>query len=155
MPEAFAQNQTLQGRVLLVLAAWGALNLVGGGIIALRGSDQLQSFGQVCAAWGIINLLIGGIQTFTQRGANVPPSLSTALAGAVVNGRIITGFWVTDFATILIGIFFLAPQIAIRSASLQGLGKGLIVQGIGLGLIDTVLFFANTGYTQQLVRLVQ
>jgi hypothetical protein len=154
MREAFTTYQSFQHTALTVLAIWGGINLVAGGAVYLRASGQWQSFGGICAAWGIVNLLIGGIQLITQRNPAVPEALGAALKGGISNLQLVTGFWISDFATVAIGIVFLLPQIAIRSEGLQGIGKGLILQGAFLAIFDAFLLAGINGYVQTLIKLV-
>ncbi len=154
MREAFTQYQGFQQTALTVMAVWGGINLVGGGVLWLRAAGQWHSFGGICAAWGIVNLAIGGIQLLTQRNAAAPEVLGTALKGGITNLQLVTGFWISDFATIAIGIVFLLPQIALRNDGLQGAGKGLILQGAFLAIFDIFLLAGINGYVQALIKLV-
>lgn len=140
---------------LLILAVWGATNLVAGAFFYRRTSGQPRHFWQVALVWGAVNTLIGVPQYLDLAGPTAPPeTLSRALADGLGTARLLSGAFVSDLATMLVG-GLLAWRIVTRgSERLQGWGKGLIAQGLWLAVFDGFLLSLNGGYVRDLLGLV-
>ena len=140
---------------LLILAVWGVTNLVAGVFFSRRTSGQPRYFWQVAFVWGVVNALIGVPQYLDLAGPAAPPAtLSGALTEALGTARLLSGAFVSDLATMLVG-GLLAWRIVTRdSERLQGWGKGLVVQGLWLAVFDGFLLALNGVYVRDLLGLV-
>ena len=143
-----------ESAALLILAVWGVSNLVAGVFLSRRTSGQQRCFWQVAAVWGAVNALIGLPQYLDLAGpAAAPATLAQALADGVSTARILSGAFIADLATMLIGGLLAWRQVTRESERLQGWGKGLIAQGLWLAVFDGILLALNGGYIRDLLGL--
>ena len=140
---------------LLILAVWGVSNLLAGVFFSRSTSGQQRYFWQVAAAWGAVNALIGIPQYLDLAGPTAAPAtLAQALADGLSTVRILSGAFVSDLATMLVGGLLAWRQVTRESERLQGWGKGLIAQGLWLAVFDGLLLALNGGYVRDLFGLV-
>ena len=153
--EAYALYSQRESAALLILALWGLSNLVAGVFFSLRTSGQPRYFWQVAALWGIVNVLIGVPQYLDLGGPPTEPAtLAQALRDALGTARLLSGAFVSDLATMLVGGLLTWRKVTRDSERLQGWGKGLIVQGLWLAVFDGVLLEINGEYARELFGLV-
>lgn len=121
------------------VAAWGAANVVGGSALAVSGRGPgVSAFGQQCATWGAINLAIAGFGFWRSRSKPADlPRLRTIL---LVNAALDVGYMAVGVALIGSVRGRTDPHAEVR----RGHGAAIIVQGAGLGAIDTVYAAAVT-----------
>ena len=152
--EAYRLYADRESAALLILAVWGMSNLVAGVFLSRRTSGQVRYFWQVAAAWGAVNTLIGLPQYLDLAGPAAPTTLAQALADGLSTARILSGAFVSDLATMLVGGLLAWRQVTRESERLQGWGKGLIAQGLWLAVFDGILLALNGGYVRDLFRFV-
>ena len=152
--EAYRLYAERESAALLILAVWGMSNLVAGVFLSRRTSGQARYFWQVAAAWGAVNTLIGLPQYLDLAGPAAPTTLAQALADGLSTARILSGAFVSDLATMLVGGLLAWRQVTRESERLQGWGKGLIAQGLWLAVFDGILLALNGGYVRDLFRFV-
>ena len=154
--EAYRMYSHQESGSLLVLAAWGIANLVAGAFFSRRTAGQYRAFWQVALLWGAVNTLIGLPQYLDLAGPTAPPAtLAGALEDALGTARLLSGAFVSDLATMLVGGLLAWRTVTRGTERLRGWGKGLIVQGLWLAVFDGVLISLNGGYTQALLGLVK
>lgn len=153
--DAYSLYTQRESTALLILAVWGVSNLVAGAFFSRRSSGQPRHFWQVAVLWGAVNILIGIPQYLDLAGPPAQPAtLAEALRDGVGIARLLSGAFVSDLATMLVG-GLLAWRIVTRdSERLQGWGKGLVVQGLWLAVFDGVLLALNGGYVWALIGAV-
>lgn len=144
-----------ESAALLILAIWGVTNLVAGAFFSRRTSGQARRFWQVAALWGAVNTLIGAPQYLDLTGPPATPAtLAEALTGGLGTARLLSGAFISDLATMLIGGSLAWRTVTRDSERLQGWGKGLIAQGLWLAVFDGLLLSLNGSYLQGLLGLV-
>ena len=152
--EAYRLYSHRESAALLILAVWGVSNLVAGAFFSRRTSGQARHFWQVATAWGAVNALIGVPQHLDLAG---PPAIPTTLAQALTDGvgtaRLLSGAFISDLATMLVGGLLAWRMVARDSERLQGWGKGLIAQGLWLAVFDGILLAINGSYVRDLLNL--
>lgn len=137
-----------------VLLAWGILSLVAGVLFARKaGGVRARSFWQVCAVWGIVDVVISA-SGFLGNAAGSPDSLAAAVAEASRTQALVSGFFVSDLATMLVGLLLNVRVVALPSERLQGWGRGLLLQGLFFALFDAVLLSTNGAYLRNLLAFV-
>ena len=153
--EAYRLYAERESAALLILAVWGVSNLVAGVFLSRRTSGQARYFCQVAAAWGAVNTLIGLPQYLDLAGPTAAPAtLDQALADGLSTARILSGAFVSDLATMLVGGLLAWRQVTRESERLQGWGKGLIAQGLWLAVFDGILLALNGGYVRDLFGFI-
>ncbi|QIN79011.1 hypothetical protein GBA65_11300 [Rubrobacter marinus] len=114
---------------------------------------QLRYFWQVAALWAV-NTLIGLPQYLDLAGPATPPAtLAEALRDGLGTARLLSGAFVSDLATMLVGALLAWRTVTRDSERLQGWGKGLVVQGLWLAVFDGVLLAINGEYVGSLLVL--
>lgn len=152
--EAYRLYTHRESVALLILAVWGVTNVVAGALFFRRTSGQPRHFWQVAALWGAVNALIGLPQYLDLAGPPAPPAtLAKALGDGVGTARLLSGAFVSDLTTMLVGGLLAWRRVARDSERLQGWGKGLVVQGAWLAVFDGVLLALNGGYVRDLLVL--
>ena len=152
--EAYRLYSHRESEALLILAVWGVGNLVAGAFFSRRTTGQPRHFWQVVALWGAVNALIGVPQYLDLAGPPAPPAtLTEALRDAVGIARLLSGAFVSDLATMLVGGLLAWRVVTRDSERLQGWGKGLVVQGLWLAVFDGVLLALNGDYVRDLLAL--
>ena len=153
--EAYRLYAHRESAALLILAVWGVSNLAAGAFLSRRQSGRPRHFWQVAALWGAVNAVIGLPQYLDLAGPAAPPAtLAQALADGMSTARLLSGAFISDLATMLVGGLLAWRQVARESERLQGWGKGLVAQGLWLAVFDGVLLALNGGYVQDLLGLV-
>ena len=123
---------------LVRLIAWGALNVLLGTLLlsillaGRRRSPLLQQFAIQLGAWGLVELAIAAV---AWRGLALRD-----LAGAVHLDRLL---WLNigldaGYAGVGVSLAILGWQLG-RRLGLVGAGLGVVVQGVGLAVLDMVL----------------
>ena len=123
---------------LVRLIAWGALNVLLGTLLlsillaGRRRSPLLQQFAIQLGAWGLVELAIAAV---AWRGLALRD-----LAGAVHLDRLL---WLNigldaGYAGVGVTLAILGWQLG-RRLGLVGAGLGVVVQGVGLAVLDMVL----------------
>ena len=123
---------------LVRLIAWGALNVLLGTLLlsillaGRRRSPLLQQFAIQLGAWGLVELAIAAV---AWRGLALRD-----LAGAVHLDRLL---WLNigldaGYAGVGVALAILGWQLG-RRLGLVGAGLGVVVQGVGLAVLDMVL----------------
>lgn len=158
MSEAMLEAHNLyshrESAALLILALWGVTNLVAGTFFSRRTSGQPKHFWQVAVLWGAVNSLIGIPQYLDLAGPPTEPAtLAEALGDGLGTARLLSGAFVSDLATMLVGGLLAWRRVTRDSERLQGWGKGLVVQGAWLAVFDGVLLALNGGYVRDLLAL--
>ncbi len=137
-----------QERVLGILLAWGATNVVvGAGASQARGIASRQVAWQALA-WGAIDLLIAivGRRSARRKASDATPaSTREAVVGFQ---RVLAINAVLDIGYIVGGTSFAAT--AGRDRRRLGVGIGIVLQGIFLALYDTVLLARTSAWNTQL-----
>lgn len=152
--EAYRSYSHRESAALLILAIWGVSNLLAGVVFSRRTSGQPKHFWRIAVAWGAVNTLIGLPQYLDLAGPAAPPdTLSGALGDALGVARLLSGAFVSDLATMLVGGLLAWRAVTRESARLQGWGKGLVAQGLWLAVFDGVLLSLNGGYVRDLLGL--
>ncbi len=152
--EAYLLYSRRESAALLILAVWGVSNLLVGVFLSRRTLGQPRRFWQVAVPWGAVNTLIGLPQYLDLAGTIAPPAtLAEALQDGVGTARLLSGAFVSDLGTMLIGGLFAWRVVTRASERLQGWGKGLVVQGLWLAVFDGVLLALNGGYVRDLLAL--
>jgi|GEM_PF-3538960 len=145
-----------QYTAIIILASWGILNAIVGGILAwrTRGHGRAPYFWQVCIAWGVVNAIIAIPQIFALPHTGSPATLAQGLQDGFSQSRFLAGFWISDFATILVGVLWLSRKVTITDDRWQGFGAGLVLQGGFLAIFDIVLLTITNNYYQDLLKLI-
>lgn len=121
------------------VAAWGAANVVGGSVLAASGRGPgISAFGQQSAAWGAINLAIAGFGFWRSR--RKPTDLPRLRTILLVNAALDVGYMAVGAGLMASVKGRTDPHAEAR----RGHGAAIIVQGAGLGAIDTVYAAAVT-----------
>jgi hypothetical protein len=148
LEEFTEQSRSIQQRGMLVLGSWAALNVAGGGLLALTAGGATRSFALMSMGWGGVN----GALALTAGSAEPPEAEIQALlkrqrlmenlflfnAGLDV-GYMFAGLWMT--------------QLAGRSSKpdrLKGFGYSIVMQGAFLFIFDLVMFFVMHSHGQAL-----
>ena len=153
--EAYRSYSHRESAALLILSIWGVSNLLAGVLFSRRTSGQPRYFWQVAVAWGAVNTLIGLPQYLDLAGPIAPPgSVAEALGDALGTARLLSGAFISDLATMLVGGLLAWRTVTRESERLQGWGKGLVAQGLWLAVFDGVLLAINGGYVRDLIGLV-
>lgn len=132
---------------LMRVAGWGGLNVAGGLALAWASSRSAQqarwSFGMMSAGWGVVNIGIGAVALATTS----PPAATTdAVLGAertfhdllLLNLGLNVGYMGVGTAMLVAGTRDVAAADAWR-----GYGSALILQGLGLLVLDGIAFLAS------------
>ena len=152
--EAYRSHSHRESAALLILAIWGVSNLLAGVVFSRRTSGQPKHFWQIAVVWGAVNTLIGLPQYLDLAGPATPPeTLAGALGDALGVARLLSGAFVSDLATMLVGGLLAWRTVTRESTRLQGWGKGLVAQGLWLAVFDGVLLSLNGGYVRDLLGL--
>ena len=152
--EAYRLYSHRESAALLILAVWGVANLVAGVFFSRRTLGQPRHFWQVAVVWGAVNAIIGVPQYLDLAGPTAPPAaLAQALGDGVRTARLLSGAFVSDLATMLVGGLLAWRRVTLESERLQGWGKGLVAQGLWLAVFDGILLSLNGGYVRDLLVL--
>lgn len=129
------------------IAAWGGLNVAGGLALALASSRSAHrarwSFGVMSAGWGVVNVGIGAVALAT---SSMPPADAAALIRAertfhdvlLVNLGLNVAY-ASVGATMLVAGY----RNVDAAAAWRGYGSSLILQGLGLLVLDGIAFLAS------------
>ena len=144
-----AQLQRAKTDHLWRVAAWGGANALGGLALVWASSRSGQStrwhFGAMSAGWGLVNV---GIAAGGLLASGVPPTELRALLAAerqfhdilLVNLGLNVAY--SAVGATMIGASYSGVG---RVGRWRGFGASLILQGVGLLVLDAIAFFASRG----------
>ena len=144
-----AQLQAAKRAHLWRVAAWGGANALGGLALVWASSRADQStrwhFGAMSAGWGVVN---AGIGTVGLLAAGAPPTEPAAVLTAERQFHDILLFNLgLNVAYSAVGATMLgASYYGVDNAGRwRGFGTSLILQGVGLLVLDGIAFWASRG----------
>lgn len=142
------------------VAGWGAASLVAGlwmmAVTSPGAQPSWRGFGIQAAAWGAINL---GIVAWAF-GSGIAPAATTltgALAAEDAYGNILLLNLGLNVGYMAVGatLAIAAGHGLARAHAVRGHGLGLIVQGLGLLILDGIAYTASSGRMAALQGLVE
>ena len=140
---AFKNQQRLSKRGMLVLAAWGGANLISGLTVRSLSAGKTMYLHEMNAGWGIINASLG-IAGYVKAKNDSPHPVSSTLNQYHKTEKVLLFNAGLDLAYIASGFWLIERgKHASNSAQLDGYGRSLILQGIGLAAFDIGFFLVN------------
>jgi hypothetical protein len=151
-----AQLQVAERDHLWRVAAWGGANALGGLALAWASSRSNQAtrwhFGAMSAGWGVVNV---GIAAGGLLASGAPPTEPGAVLAAerqfhdilLLNLGLNVGYSVVG-ATMLGASYYGIDNVG----RWRGFGTSLILQGVGLLVLDGIAFLASRGRLSSLLE---
>jgi hypothetical protein len=141
---------------MLFLGGWAGVSIIGGGLgAAFSKEPQSQSFYLGHAIFGGVNLGFALVAFFVSNGTNpMAFDAKQSLAEAETNAKIFLFNAGLDVAYVAGGGLLWQRGEALSDVRLTGMGQAFLIQGIGLAIFDTVMFFVANSHTGKLLENV-
>ena len=140
------------------VGVWGAANVAAGtGLLLASSGARRRAFGVQSAAWGAINVTIAAVGLATS-GEPAPPGLAEAVAAESRLGDILWLNMGLNVGYVAVGTTLVAvgSRAAVaRPDAWRGHGAAVIVQGIGLLVLDGVALAGSLDRSGRLLELVE
>ncbi len=153
-----AARQAAEHAHLWRVGAWGAANAAAGTLLLATAGDAdgRRAFGIQSAAWGAVNIAIAGVGLATAS----PDTLLSAADAIRAEAHLANILWLNlgldaGYAAVGATLWIVAARGVSNPAAWRGHGRALVVQGVGLFVLDAVVLAGSSGRLGALADLAQ